>query len=127
MAGSRKQTSSKDVGNATDYSLSQPRARGVLDAQGVNQKINPNDFLSKLDSIIEAPHRLSGCKVGRIITALDEPMKTKFIEALMNDKIESSRLVEVLAEFDLTVGSDVMRRHRRRLKGKDGCRCSLEP
>ena len=126
MAGSRKQTSSKDVGNATDYSLSQPRARGALDAQDVNQKINPNDFLSKLDSIVEAPHRLSGCKVGRVVEALDEPMKTKFSEALLNDKIESARIVEVLAEFDITVGSDVMRRHRRRLRGKDGCRCPLE-
>lgn len=126
MAGSHKQTSSKDVGNATDYSLSQPRARGALDAQDVNQKINHNDFASKLDSIIEAPHRLSGCKVGKIVDALEEPIKTKFIEALINEKIESARLVEVLADFDITVGSDVMRRHRRRLRGKDGCRCPLE-
>ena len=126
MAGSRKQTSSKDVGNATDYSLNQPRARGALDVQDVNQKINQDDFLSKLDSIVEAPHRLSGCKVGKIVDALEEPMKTKFSEALLNDKIESARLVEVLAQFDIAIGSDVMRRHRRRLRGKDGCRCPLE-
>lgn len=126
MEESLKQTSSKDVGNATDYSLNQPRARGALDVQGVNQKINPNDFLSQLDSIVEVPHRLAGCRVGRIVHALDEPMKTKFIEALMNDNIQSSRLVEVLAQFNIAVGSDGMRKHRRRLRGKDGCGCPVE-
>lgn len=126
MAEKQRQTSSKDAGNATGSSLSQQPARGALDVQDVNQKINQDDFLSKLDSIVEAPHRLSGCKVGKIVDALEEPMKTKFSEALLNDKIESARLVEVLAQFDIAIGSDVMRRHRRRLRGKDGCRCPLE-
>ena len=61
-----------------------------------------------------------------IVVDLPEPAQSKFKQALISDKVSSARLVELLATFDITVGSDVMRRHRRRLLGKDGCKCPRE-
>lgn len=126
MAETQRSTNSSDAGNATDSSSKAPRARGVSDAPVVNPKINQDDFSSALDKLVGIWKIQEGCSVGRITRELPEPLQTKFKEILLNEKVNSARLVEVLADFGITVGSDVMRRHRRRLFGKDGCKCPNE-
>ena len=126
MAETQRQTSSKGAGNATGSSSKAQRARGVSDVPVVNPKINQDEFASALDSLVGLWKIQDGCSVGRITKELPEPSRTKFQEALRNEKVNSARLVEVLATFGITVGSDVMRRHRRRLLGKDGCKCPNE-
>jgi hypothetical protein len=126
MAEMQQPMSSSDAGNATGSSSKAQRARGVSDVPVVNPKINQDEFASALDSLVGLWKIQDGCSVGRITKELPEPSRTKFQEALRNEKINSARLVEVLATFGITVGSDVMRRHRRRLLGKDGCKCPNE-
>ena len=126
MAETQQPMSSNDVGNATDSSSKAQRARGVSDVPVVNPKINQDEFASALDDLVGVWKIQEGCSVGRITRELPEPIQTKFKETLRNEKVNSARLVEVLATFGITVGSDVMRRHRRRLLGKDGCKCPNE-
>ena len=126
MAETQQPMSSNDAGNVTDSSSKVQRVRGVSDAQGVNPKINQDEFASALDDLVGVWKIQEGCSVGRITRELPEPLQTKFKETLRNEKVNSARLVEVLATFGITVGSDVMRRHRRRLLGKDGCKCPNE-
>jgi hypothetical protein len=126
MEEMQQQMNSSDVGNVTGSSLKAQRARGVSDVPAVNPKINQDDFVSALDNLVGIWKIQEGCSVGRITRELPEPSRTKFQEALRNEKVNSARLVEVLATFGITVGSDVMRRHRRRLLGKDGCKCPNE-
>ena len=121
MEETQQPMSSSDVGNATGSSLKAPRARGVSAVPAVNPKINQDEFVSALDELVGVWKVQDGCSVRRITNDLPEPARTKFKEALMNEKINSARLVELLATFNIAVGSDVMRRHRRRLFGKDGC------
>jgi hypothetical protein len=126
MAETQQPTSSSDAGNVTvSYSKAQ-RARGVSAVPAVNPKINQDEFASALDDLVGVWKVQEGCSVGRITRELPEPIQTKFKETLRNEKVNSARLVEVLATFGITVGSDVMRRHRRRLLGKDGCKCPNE-
>ena len=126
MEGTQQPMSSNDAGNVTGSSSKARRAHGALDAPVVNPKINQDEFASALDNLVGFWKPQGGCSVGKITRELPEPARTKFKEALINEKINSARLVEVLATFDITVGSDVMRRHRRRLLGKDGCKCPRE-
>jgi hypothetical protein len=126
MGETQQPMSSSDAGNATGSSLKAQRARGVSDAPVVNPKINQDDFASALDNLVGVWKIQEGCSVGKITRELPEPIQTKFKETLRNEKVNSARLVEVLATFGITVGSDVMRRHRRRLLGKDGCKCPNE-
>ena len=126
MAEMQQQTNSKDVGVAKDSSLKVQRVHGVSDAQGVNPKINQDDFFKDLDALVGFGREQNGCSVGRLVAKLDEPLRSKLNEIMRNEKVNSARLVEVLATFGITVGSDVMRRHRRRLFGKDGCKCPIE-
>jgi hypothetical protein len=126
MGETQQPMSSSDAGNATGSSLKAQRARGVSDAPVVNPKINQDDFASALDNLVGVWKIQEGCSVGKITKELPEPIQTKFKETLRNEKVNSARLVEVLATFGITVGSDVMRRHRRRLLGKDGCKCPNE-
>jgi hypothetical protein len=126
MGETQQPMSSSDAGNATGSSSKAQRARGVSAVPVVNPKINQDEFASALDSLVGLWKIQDGCSVGRITKELPEPSRTKFQEALRNEKVNSARLVEVLATFGITVGSDVMRRHRRRLLGKDGCKCPNE-
>jgi len=126
MAGTQQPMSSNDAGNVTGSSSKVRRAHGVSDVPAVNPKINQDEFTHALDDLIGLGRINDGCSVGRITRELPEPSQTKFKEALLNEKVNSARLVEVLATFGITVGSDVMRRHRRRLLGKDGCKCPRE-
>jgi hypothetical protein len=126
MAETQQPMSSSDAGNVTGSSSKAQRARGVSAVPAVNPKINQDEFASALDDLVGVWKIQEGCSVGRITRELPEPIQTKFKETLRNEKVNSARLVEVLATFGITVGSDVMRRHRRRLFGKDGCKCPNE-
>ena len=126
MAETQQPMSSNDAGNVTGSSSKAQRARGVSAVPVVNPKINQDEFSSALDNLVGVWKIQEGCSVGRITRELPEPIQTKFKETLRNEKVNSARLVEVLATFGITVGSDVMRRHRRRLLGKDGCKCPNE-
>ena len=126
MAETQQPMSSSDAGNATGSSSKARRAHGASAVLAVNPKINQDEFVSALDELVGVWKVQDGCSVRRITNELPEPARTKFKEALMNEKINSARLVELLATFDIAVGSDVMRRHRRRLFGKDGCKCPIE-
>lgn len=126
MAEKRQRTSSKDAGNATDSYSSQQPAPGVSDALVANLKTNQDKFLSELQGLDGLSRYDGGCSVGRITESLQEPIKTKFKEALLNPNVNSARLTELLSKYDITISSDVMRRHRRRLLGKDGCKCPRE-
>jgi len=126
MAETQQPMSSNDAGNATGSFLKAQRTRGVSGVSVVNPKINQAEFITGLEKL-EGVHKFyTGCSVGRITRDLPEPAQSKFKQALISDKVSSARLVELLATFDITVGSDVMRRHRRRLLGKDGCKCPNE-
>ena len=126
MAETQQPMSSNDAGNATGSFLKAQRTRGVSGVPVVNPKINQAEFIIGLEKL-EGVHKFyTGCSVGRITRDLPEPAQSKFKEALLSDKVSSARLVELLATFDIAVGSDVMRRHRRRLLGKDGCKCPRE-
>jgi len=127
MAEMQQQTNSKDVGVAKDSSLKVQRVHGVSDAQGVNQKINQDDFFKDLDSLVGTGRGQSGCSIGKLVADLDEPLRSKLNEIMRNEKVNSSRLGEVMLAYGLQVSSsDVLRRHRRRLIGKDGCKCPNE-
>lgn len=126
MEETQQPMSSNDAGNVTGSSSKAQRARGVSAVPVVNPKINQDEFASALDDLVGVWKIQEGCSVGRITRELPEPIQTKFKETLRNEKVNSARLVEVLATFGITVGSDVMRRHRRRLLGKDGCKCPNE-
>ena len=126
MAETQQPMNSSDAGNVTGSSSKAQRARGVSAVPAVNPKINQDEFASALDDLVGVWKIQEGCSVGRITRELPEPIRTKFKETLRNEKVNSARLVEVLATFGITVGSDVMRRHRRRLLGKDGCKCPNE-
>ncbi len=127
MAETQRQTNTKGAGNATGSSLKARRARGVSDAQGVNPKINQDDFFKDLDALVGISREQAGCSIGRLVAKLDEPLRSKLNEIMKNEKVNSARLAEVMLAYGLQVSSsDVLRRHRRRLIGKDGCKCPNE-
>jgi hypothetical protein len=127
MAETRQPMSSSDAGNVTGSSSKAQRAHGVSDAQGVNPKINQDDFFKDLDSLVGFGREQAGCSIGRLVAKLDEPLRSKLNEIMRNEKVNSARLGEVMLASGLQVSShDVLRRHRRRLLGKDGCKCPYE-
>lgn len=127
MAEKRRRTSSNDVGNATDSSSRAQQDLGVSDAQGVSPKINQDDFFADLDALVGVGREQGGCQVGILVNRLDEPIRSKLIEILKNPNVQSGKLFEVMASYGIVVSSsDVLRRHRRRLIGKDGCKCPRE-
>jgi hypothetical protein len=127
MAGMQSQTNSSDVGNATVSFSKAQRARGVSVVQDANLKISQDEFLAKLESL-EGIKTLTGsnCAMGRTIDDIDEPIKSKLKAAVINPKIEATMLVSLLAEYGYELSSNIVRRHRRRMLGKDGCKCQRE-
>ena len=125
MAETQRQTSSKGAGNATDSSLSQQPARGVLDVQGVSQKINLDEFASKLDSLY-GKKTLPGneCAMGKLLRELPKHFSDKVKEALLNPSVEGTALTKLLADYGFEMSSNIVRRHRRRMQGLDGCKCA---
>lgn len=127
MAESQSRMSSNDAGNVTGSSSKAQRARGVSDAQDVSPKISQDEFFSKLDELIGLGREQGGCSVGILLSKLDEPVRSKLTSIMMNPNVQSGKLAELMADFGLHVSSsDVLRRHRRRMIGKDGCKCPRE-
>jgi hypothetical protein len=127
MAETQQPMSSNDAGNVTGSSSKAQRARGVSAVPVVNPKINQDNFFKDLDSLIGISREQGGCSVGRLVSNLDEPLRSKLNEIMRNEKVNSARLSEVMLAYGLQVSSsDVLRRHRRRLIGKDGCKCPNE-
>ena len=126
MAETRKKTSSKGVGDATGYSSSMQHDLGAQDVADAKVKINqPENFLSDLDDLIGVGRLNYTCSVKRAVESLDEPLKSKLEQAIINESIVAARLTEMLRKYDINISSDVMRRHRRRMLGKDGCSCPI--
>jgi hypothetical protein len=97
------------------------------DAGDVSPKINQDNFFKDLDSLVGIGREQGGCSVGVLVSKLDEPIRSKLIQIMKNEKVNSARLAEVMLAYGLQVSSsDVLRRHRRRLIGKDGCKCPNE-
>jgi hypothetical protein len=126
MAETQRQTSSKGAGNATGSSLSRQRARGVSDAQDVSQKINLDEFTSKLESI-HGKKTIPGheCAMGKLMRELPISFSSKLREALVNPSVEGTAITKVLIDFGFDMSSNVVRRHRRRMMGLDGCKCEI--
>lgn len=127
MAETQQPMSSSDAGNATGSSSKAQLARGVSDAHAVNLKINQADLFKDLDSLVGKGRQQDGCSVGLMVSKLDKPLRDKLNEIFCNTKVDSASLKKVLDSYGLAVSSsDVLRRHRRRLIGKDGCKCPIE-
>ena len=124
MAETQRQTSSKGAGNATDSSLSRLRAHGVSDVQGVSQKINLDEFTARLDSI-NGKKTMPGheCAMGKLMRELPEAFSSKLMETLVNTSVEGTAITKVLSDFGFELSTNVIRRHRRRMQGLDGCKC----
>ena len=123
MAETQHSMNSSDAGNATGSSSKAQRARGVSDAPVVNPKINQVDFFNDLDALIGSKHE-GGCSIGYMVSKLEAPIQKKLNEIFINKNIESAKLAQLMSAYGLTVSSsDVLRRHRRGLQGRDGCKC----
>jgi hypothetical protein len=126
MAETQRSMSSNDAGNATDSSSKARRARGASDVPAVNLKINQDDLFADLDSLIGSGRNQDGCSIGLMVDKLDEPLRNKLNEIFVNETVLSSSLADVMRSYGLVVSSsDVLRRHRRRLNGKEGCKCPI--
>jgi hypothetical protein len=126
MAETQRSMNSSDAGNVTGSSSKAQRARGVSDALAVNPKINRDDFLQELDALVGAGRIIDGCSIGLMVSQLDEQLRNKLNEIFMNERVLSSSLADVMRSYGLVVSSsDVLRRHRRRLNGKEGCKCPI--
>jgi hypothetical protein len=87
---------------------------------------NPFQF-KDLDSLVGFGREQAGCSIGKLVAKLDAPLRSKLNEIMRNEKVNSARLGEVMLAYGLQVSSsDVLRRHRRRLLGRDGCKCPNE-
>ena len=127
MAETRKPMSSKDAGNATGSSSNQPRAHGASGVPVVNQKINRDELFSELDSLIGKGRIQGGCSIGYMMESLDKETRLKIEEVMKNNSVQSTRLANLLKNYGFEITStDVLRRHRRRLQGRDGCMCYRE-
>lgn len=126
MAERQSQMNSKDVGNVTDSSLRVLRDHGASDAQGVNLKTNQAELIADLDNLVGKGRPNLGCGAGAFLATLEEPLKSKMEEIFINEKVSSVNLVQLLKKYGVTIGSDVMRRHRRTMQGKEGCKCQRE-
>lgn len=126
MGETQQPMSSKGAGNATGSSSKARRVRGASDVPVVNPKINQDDFLNELDSLVGAGRIIDGCAIGLMVAQLDETLRDKLNEIFTNERVLSSSLADVMRSYGLVVSSsDVLRRHRRRLNGKEGCKCPI--
>jgi hypothetical protein len=124
MAETQKPMSSKDAGNATGSSSRVRQDLGVSDAPVASPKINQDDFFNDLDSLVGKGRVQGGCSIGYMMDSLDEKTRIKIEEIMKNDAVQSTRLANLLKGYGFDISStDVLRRHRRRLQGRDGCMC----
>jgi hypothetical protein len=125
MAETQKQTNFKDVGNATDSSLNSLPDHGVSAVRDASQIINQDESLAKLEALLNNDDS-NGCKFGNFINTLNEPAKSKLLLIVQNQNISVQKISDLLIEFGFSVASDSVRRHRKRLLGQTGCRCSVD-
>lgn len=119
--------SSKDVGNATGFSLNRQPDLGASVAHGVSPKISQDEFFKQLDSLVGKGRIRGGCSIGIAMESLDKETRLKVEDIMKNDAVQSTSLALVLKHYGFEISStDVLRRHRRRLQGKDGCMCKRE-
>lgn len=124
MAETQRRTSSRDAGNVTVSYLNQQPDLGASDAQGANPKINLDDFSKQLDSLNGKKNLPGGeCGMGKLLRELPEPVAEKLKQALLNQSIEATGICALLKTYGYNVSSNIMRRHRRTMQGKDGCKC----
>ncbi len=127
MAGKRQRTSSSDAGNATVYFSKARQDLGASDVRAVSQKINLDEFSARLEELTRNTVEQGGCSVGFMMSYVEEPLKSKIISVMKAKTVSSVKLRELLCQYGLTVSSaDVLRRHRRTLRGGDGCKCPSE-
>ena len=124
MAETQRRMSSKDVGNVTVSYLNQQQDLGASVAQGANPKINLDEFAAQLDSL-NGKKTLPGgeCAMGKLLRELPESVSDKLKQALINPDIEATGICALLKTYGYNISSNIMRRHRRTLLGKDGCKC----
>jgi len=128
MAETQRQTNSKDVGSATVSSLSPRRARGVSDVQDASQKINQDEFLNRLTTLYGKKSQSGfNCGLGKLLATVEEPIKSKLNDAILNQSVEASAIAALLTDFGYEISSSIVRRHRRRMSGREGCKCPREP
>jgi len=123
MAGTRRQTNIKDVGNVTDYSLKAQRDLGVSDVHDVSQKINLDELSIYLD---ELTNQQPKCIVGDFLETLEPELQNKLKSILGNTNVSLPAISSALMKVGVNISSDSIRRHRNRMAGKSGCRCSSE-
>ena len=124
MAETQRRMSSKDVGNVTVSYLNQQPDLGVSDAQGASPKINLDEFSAQLDSLTGKKTLPGGeCAMGKLMRELPEPISNKLKQALLNQNIEATGICALLKTYGYNVSSNIARRHRRTMMGKDGCKC----
>ena len=98
MAETQQPMSSSVAGNATGFSSKAQRARGASDVQDASPKINQDDFFADLDALVNTRPQ-DGCTIGRMVKSLDEPLKSKVKEIMLNPTVQSARLAEVLVKI----------------------------
>jgi hypothetical protein len=124
MAETQRRMSSKDVGNVTVSYLNQQPDLGASDAQDASLKINLDEFSNQLD-LLNGKKTLPGgeCGMGKLLKELPESVSEKLKQALLNENIEATGICALLRTYGYIVSSNIMRRHRRTMMGKDGCKC----
>ena len=63
--------------------------------------------------------------MGKLMRELPTSFSSKLREALMNPAVEGTAITQVLTDFGFEMSSNVVRRHRRRMMGLDGCKCRV--
>jgi hypothetical protein len=60
--------------------------------------------------------------MGKMLVSLDKEDREALIKVLADPLIESSAIARVLDKNGISIGGDLIRRHRRRASG-NGCMC----
>ena len=62
------------------------------------------------------------CSIGKMLVSLDKEDREALTKVLADPLIESSSIARVLDKNGISIGGDLIRRHRRRANG-NGCMC----
>jgi repressor of nif and glnA expression len=66
------------------------------------------------------------CAVGKLLMELPESMSLKLKQTLQNHNVTAVTIALLLNEFGFDISGTTVRRHRRRMDKKDGCKCNHE-
>jgi len=120
MARVKELITSLDAGDATGLSPSQLRDLGVSDAQGARQKTTFNNDL--LELISHGSRGRVQCPIFFLYAEV-EAETTEKLKRLIDGKVTSGQVSELLNKHGFSIGHHSIQRHRRRLRGS-GCRCA---